>query len=330
MIDEMKISFDLPESNLVLTHGYGVATCGVMQSLEKLGHTVAIHDAKAPVEISFTQPYNWQWSNPDAYHIGYVPWESTRLPEGWSEKMKEADEVWTTSPWCKTMFEKNGLENVRVYQHGIDQSVWQRKRRRPQDREEGLRQIRFLHVGEPAPRKGGQLVFDTFTDLFEDRDDVLLTIKAHGYNTVRGPNSKNVRLITEEFETFRMIDLFNRQDVLVYPSTGEGFGLIPLQAMVMGMPVICTDNWAPYKHLLLPELRVPGRLTPSPWPEMHPGNVYEPSAEGLRAAMERAADPLEYQSLSARVYYNSFQVEQEYDWITLTANAWAHIFEKFS
>jgi hypothetical protein len=67
----------------------------------------------------------------------------------------------------QAVFEKNGFENIRVYQHGMtsspgDASVVVRRtaRRAPT--------ASFLHMGEPAPRKGGQMVFDTFKEVFGD------------------------------------------------------------------------------------------------------------------------------------------------------------------
>lgn len=341
----MRISISTPASNTEPNHGYGVAAAGMIESLEFLGHSVTYNDPTAPVEIAFCQPYLWEWSSPDSYKIGYVPWESTRLPDNWIAPMHTADEIWTTSTWCQRVFEKAGFTDVRVYQHGIDTGPegWTRKRRRPRDRG-----IRFLHIGEPAPRKGGQLVYDTFKAAFGDRMDVSLTIKAHNYNTVRGLEGfdvggdgnlylnpepdvhTNVKLIKKDMETFELIDLVRRHDVLVYPSWGEGFGLIPLQAMATGMPVICTGVWAPYKHLLLPDLTLPARLTPSPWKEMHPGNMYEPDASALKSMMIHLADPADFDNASARAYVQSFRVELEYDWTKLTESAFEHIFENFS
>lgn len=341
----MKISISVPSSNLEPTHGYGVACNGMIGSLERQGHEVVFNDPAAPVEIAFTQPYNWEWSNPNAYHIGYTPWESTRLPEGWAEIMREADEIWATTEWVKWVFQKNGVPVTRVYRHGVEAGLsgWMRKRRRWR---EG-KPLRFLHIGEPAPRKGGQLVFDSFIQTFGDRKDVSLTIKAHDYNTVRGTDviniadnggvyidtqagRPNVRVITSELADFELIDLVRRHDVLLYPTWGEGFGLIPLQAMATGMPVVTTATWAPYKHLLVPELVIPSKLAVSPWPEMHPGNMYEPSGEGLSAIMAALSDPDWFNAFSIRAYANSFHVEMQFDWDKLTAEAFADVIEKFS
>lgn len=336
----MKISIATVETNKVATHGYGVAYNGMVAALEALGHEVVHSDASAPVEIAFVQPTEWRWSNNNAHHIGYVPWESTRLPAAWIPHMQAADEIWTTSPWCKRVFEKNGIENVKVFMHGVDQTVWQRKRRRPEDRP-----LRFLHLGEPAPRKGGQETFEAFLDVFGDSgEDATLTIKAHGHNTVRGPeiltinpdgnlyvipsnHRKAVRVITSEMPETDLVDLVRRHDVLVYPSYGEGFGLIPLQALVTGMPVICTGIWAPYRHHLLSELRLPAKMVPSPWPDIHPGNMYQPDPQALRDSMAETAE--NYNAFSARAYAQSFQVEQEFDWLTLTRAAFADTVKNF-
>jgi glycosyltransferase involved in cell wall biosynthesis len=239
--------------------------------------------------------------------------------------METADEIWTTSPWCKEMIEKHGFSDVKVYMHGVNASEWRRKRRRvPDDRP-----LRFLHVGEPAVRKNGQLTYDIFKETFGDRSDVSLTIKAHGYHTIKGKNSDNVTVLAGEMEQFELEDLYRRHDVLVYPSAGEGFGFIPLQGMLTGMPTICTAAWAPYKDYLLPELALPSMLVSSPWPDVHPGNVYWPDEKALSRMMELAADRSRFNDLSLRAYAKSFEVEKAFDWVTLTTDAFAHIKAKF-
>jgi hypothetical protein len=81
------------------------------------------------------------------------------------------------------------------------------------------------------------------------------------------------------------------------------------------MPVICTGVWAPYRHHLLPQLTLPSKLIKSPWPEMHPGNVFEPDAGALRGAMMLMGDPDEFMRASVNAYSNSFDVEREFDWL---------------
>jgi glycosyltransferase involved in cell wall biosynthesis len=138
-----------------------------------------------------------------------------------------------------------------------------------------------------------------------------------------------VTLITDEYDNDALVKLYHDHDVLVYPSFGEGFGLIPLQAMVSGLPVICPPGWAPYADLLAGSLSLPARLVPSPWPDVHPGNMYRPSAEHLAEMMELCADRAMYHWLAAGAYARSFEVEARHDWLTLTRDAFNHIFEMF-
>lgn len=315
--------------NTVTTHGYGVAAHGMVTSLQRLGHSVPFQDPTAPVEINFSQPYLWNWSSPNSYKIGYVAWESTIVPESWLPGLQTANEIWTPSPLIAQWFRDEGLQRVKVYQHGVDSNVWSRKRRRPTG------PIRFLHIGEPAPRKGGQMTYDVFRDLFGGSSEATLTFKGHGSNRIRGKNNAhiyketpNVRVITEEYEEWQMVDLVKRHDVLVYPSWGEGFGLIPLQAMVTGMPVICTEAWAPYKDHLLNDLRLDSKLADSPWPDVHTGKMYKPDKEDLAAKMTYAVN--NYTQLSARAFRASFTAEDAYSWDRLTKDAFNHIEKKFS
>lgn len=326
----MKISFATDYSNLNLNNGYGYAGFQIIQALQRLGHTVPFRDAAAPVELWFCQPEYWEWSG-NQYRIGYIPWESTELPYGWLENMQEADEIWTPSPWCKEVFESHDVRNVKVYQHGID-DLWTPYRRKGRN---GT--IRFLHVGEPAPRKHGQLTFETFRQVFGNRTDVHLTIKAHNFSTIRDydmygsirtrmSNISNVTVLPNDVSQEEMKTIYWSHDVLIYPSAGEGFGFIPLQALATGMPVICTEAWAPYSEYLGP-LALGSSLVDSPWPNMHPGKMYKPDREHLAALMKNVVTDFEMYS---RWYYgNAERVTAAYDWTKRTEEAFADVVKKF-
>jgi glycosyltransferase involved in cell wall biosynthesis len=325
----MKISLSIPEQNTITTHGYGVASYGIVRSLQRLGHEVPFQDSTAPVELNFSQPYLWQWTSKSSYKIGMVAWESTKIPANWKPGLKTCDELWTPSPLMAEWFKAQGYP-AKVYEHGVDSSVWT-----PRKRHRKAGPVKFLHIGEPAPRKGGQMTYDAFKELFADDDArATLTIKGFGSSRIRGTNNahpwketRNVKVITEEYDEYQMVDLIHRHDVLVYPSYGEGFGLIPLQALATGMPVILSQGWAPYENVTLPELRVGTKLGPSPWPSMHPGNMFHPDAPQLEHAMAAAVNGIdEFAKQSfGRIPY----IQKRWDWDRLTEKAFAPIVEKF-
>lgn len=325
----MKISYSTLPGNLRLNNGYGYAGYHIVTSLQALGHDVPFKDRTAPVQIHFSQPV-WYDFYPEQYKIGYTPWESSELPVGWLEEFNALDELWTPSPLIAKWYREAGVEvPIKVYEHGVDK-IWTPKRRRRGDK------LKFLHVGEPAPRKGGQMTLDAFREAFGDRTDVHLTIKAFGRNNTRAPGLerspqkayKNVSLITREYSEEELVFLHHNHDALVYPGWGEGFGLIPIQALATGMPTICTGAWAPYSRFILPELTLSSKLVDSPWPQVHNGKMFEPSYDDLVKAF--LSIDSNYDMLAGRSFKNSFNVVTEYDWIELTRNAFADIVEKFS
>ena len=329
----MDISFSTVVANLKINNGYGYAAVNIINSLKELGHNVPFQHAKAPVQLNFSQPNHFKMHR-NQYQISYTPWESTIIPEIWKPNLNLVDEIWTTSDWCANVFEDNGFKDIHVFPHGIEK-IWA-PHRRPDD---GV--IKFLHVGEPAPRKAGQMVVDAFVNLFGNKDGFSLTIKAHKENTTRIYNNyidrnilglpnelyNNIYIIRDDFTNEELVKLYHSHDVLVYPSYGEGFGFIPLQALASGMPTICTDGWAHYDKYLGP-LKLKSQLVDSPWPFPHEGKVFEPNYQHLLELMRDVA--INFNAYSGYYYAQSTKIHEDYNWLQLTNNSFDHIFKKFS
>jgi hypothetical protein len=314
-------------------NGYGHAGTKIVDSLKELGHSVGFQSPKTPVQLNFSQPDYFKLHR-NQYQISYTPWESTIVPERWRESLSLIDEIWTTSDWCANVFEDNGYKDVRVFPHGID-PIWSPRRRREGD------VIKFLHVGEPAPRKAGQMVVDAFTNLFGNDPRYSLTLKVYKHNTTRIYNNyidknilglpnvlyNNIYIIDKDMTTEELVKLYHDHDVLVYPSYGEGFGFIPLQALATGMPTICTSGWAHYENYLGP-LKLNSELIDSPWPFPHEGKVFEPNYQHLLELMRDVS--INFKAYSGYYYAQSTKIHEDYNWLQLTNNAFDHIFKKFS
>lgn len=229
--------------------GFGYAGLKLVSSLSNHGFETIWQDETAPVTISFTQPPGYPDKDPSRYDIGYTPWESTEIPTDppWAEIMNTRDEIWTTSHWCKDVFRDQGVTvPIKVVPHFIDANDWainQRTEHHP---------FIFLHMGEPADRKGGQITFDAFHKVFGKNDDVNLVYKTTSWVEARwkdksgsiiGPVNSypRVHIMKGTLPIPELNDMFQKCSCLVYPSSGEGFGLIPFQAMATGMPTILPD-----------------------------------------------------------------------------------------
>ena len=225
--------------------GYGYAAYELIEAIQASGVGVWWNNTKPYAHISFIQPEMYTGTSKQ-YRIGYTPWESTEIPELWVQKMNAMDEIWTTSNFCKDIFEQNGVKVDLVLPHGINSDVYPIVHRELNDT------FYFLHIGGPTERKGGQMVMDAFVELFDGQDNVKLIMKVNDHSEARwrdrngvyrgSPESHSqVIFIKDELTLEQMSALYAKAHCCVYPSNGEGFGLIPFQAIATGCPTILTN-----------------------------------------------------------------------------------------
>lgn len=318
-----KISIFVPPGALRRDVGYGTAAYALIHSLSRCGFRVPYSDPSSKTQLWFAQPTYMDFRG-DQYNIAYTPWESTELPDGWVEKFAQADEVWATSKAVKRWYEENGVTVSKVLYHGIDE-VW----KVPQFRSPNGT-LKFLHVGEPAQRKGGQVVFDAFRTAFANGEDVSLTLKSNGHSEVRmydkggsiigTPTADpRVKLIGQSLPQEELVQLHLDHDVMVYPSWGEGFGFIPLNALATGMPTIVTDWWSDhYSHHMY---TIGTKLVDSPWPTIHPGKMAEPNFEELVQMMRSMYN--QFSVYADNALDEAHIVNWHFDWDTLVESAFS-------
>ncbi|MEO1087628.1 MAG: hypothetical protein AAFY88_25620, partial [Acidobacteriota bacterium] len=84
--------------------------------------------------------------------IGWVVWETTRMPESRLRCLRQLDEIWTPTAWGRQLLMDSGLHSIpiKVVPEGVDPEIFQPI---PQDRT-GDRPFRFLSVGKWERRKG--------------------------------------------------------------------------------------------------------------------------------------------------------------------------------
>jgi glycosyltransferase involved in cell wall biosynthesis len=329
----MELAFYCNPGDLNLHGGYGIAGHGIVSSLNRLGHGVAIlphMPTNADVQFNFAFPSIFaDYLTPKRKQIYCCVWESSLLQDDWHDILEEVDEFWTATEWCKNMLEANGYPVSTVYPHGID-PMWKPRRRQIDSK------LVFLHDGEPTTRKNGQLAYNAFRAAFGDADDVQLVIKSKGpstirnydrFGSIRGDLGKNVTVITQTYEELEsMVALYHKAHCLVMPSAGEGFGYPGLQALATGIPAICTAECAPYIDYL-GTLGLESTYIDSPWPTMHPGQILKPDFDNLVEKYRFVYS--NYDSIIDSYYKQSFSVHAAYDWDTLTKKAFEPIFNSY-
>lgn len=108
----------------------------------------------------------------------------------------------------------------------------------------------ILYVGSEHPRKNVTVALEAFAKLAREMNDVIfIKVGDPGFaagreallNAIDRFNVKDEVRILPNVDDSELNELYNLADVLIYPSTFEGFGLPPLQAMACGTPVVCSS-----------------------------------------------------------------------------------------
>jgi len=121
-------------------------------------------------------------------------------------------------------------------QYGVDEEIINYTPPPPTDD----RPFIFLSVATSLfDRKGAMTAMQAFRQL--DAPNARLVLKFNSGYEVTVKDEPNIKCLVGDFSGWEFINLLQRSHCVVYPSSGEGFGLVPLEAMAVGRPVILTN-----------------------------------------------------------------------------------------
>lgn len=290
--------------------GYGRAANELKKALERLD--VNIHPS-APTVLNFCMPKDYIYRD---YSIGYTPWESTEIPSNWYDPLSKVDELWSTSKWSANVLQQKANRSVFVLPHGVTDN-WMPFRH---ERKHG-HPFTYLHVGEPAVRKGGDLVLDAWYRAFKDTNSRLI-YKTTGIPMARVKNRsgsivfsppmlENGQVINQVYSDLEMWRLFCEVDCMVYPTRGEGFGFIPLEAMASGLPTILPSDGGTgeFSNYGIP-------LNNYMWSTSnqveHPGLWLDHDVEEIITKMKKVRH--DYEAYAKRAYGEAEKLHRVFDW----------------
>jgi len=180
-----------------------------------------------------------------AKFLWYSMFECSVPPPGWVDVIEgrlpgvdPADGLCVPSTWVGEMFRENGITKpIHVIPHGVDGAEF------PYIERDADRPFTFLWQGvSPNDRKGGWLVREAFEEL--DFPDAWLVLKWwNGRGFYWRDRDKRIEHIGQKLTDADMLKLFRRCDCSVNPTSGEGFGLIPLEHAATGMATVVT-GWS--------------------------------------------------------------------------------------
>lgn len=265
--------------------------------------------------INHRLPLDYSVSN--KYNIGFTYWETTELPSSWVSRMNQMNEIWTTSLWARNVFIESGV-TVPVYNFrlGVDKLFYPKKRIVNDSK------FTFLCIGSPSTRKNSQMTVDAFIKVFSGDDRIRLLYKSIDSPDARwyrnGQMSRisdhpQIDVIEDDVPIEELSNIYDASDCVVYPTSGEGWGMLPYQGIAKGIPTICTNATGCTEYA---ELSVPLNFTMGknkmPGIYSNSGSWAEPDFDDLCAKMLYVYN--NYDVVSDYTYNNAVLNEQTMSW----------------
>lgn len=207
-----------------------------------------------------------QWKKPI---VAYTMWESDVFPDRFFDALKGTYAVIVPSNFVKNTLEKQGYDKkIYVCNQGVDTNDYQYF-----DRPEP-EVFRFIHNATGNPRKGWDYVIRAFAEEFKGEDNVRLTMKGiikqkDNPQFIPFMNIPNVDWIDTVYDREQTIEMYQNHHCMVFPTKGEGWGLVPHEAIITGLPTITTkghaidDYWAP-GMVAVKTKKTPAKYVPEP------------------------------------------------------------------
>lgn len=211
--------------------GYGSMLDGFLKAAPKN----IKFDEKASVNVHMQTPQTCKGWLKGTHRVLFTMWETDTMLSEFVPYLGKFDQILVPCEDNVELFSKYN-DDVTHVPLGVDTSFWTPKY--TADFKAKRNVFRFHAGGSLWQRKGLDVVVRAFKNL--NLPDAELHIKAapHAFDTPTDKLGKNIYLHREWMSKNRQRDWYAMADCFVAPARGEGFGLMPLQAIAMGIPTI--------------------------------------------------------------------------------------------
>jgi glycosyltransferase involved in cell wall biosynthesis len=250
------------------------------------------------------------------YSVGFTFWETNKLPDYWVDLCNNMDEIWTCSVAMQKIFIESGVHRpVHEFKLGVDPKIYFPKLRTPHST------FTFLSMGSPSIRKNSQMAIDAFLRLFDGNDNYRLIYKSNGEpdgrlyrgGEIGGIRHPQIEVIDDEVSHERLGEIYDMADCLIYPTSGEGWGNIPFQAIAKGIPTICTNALACTEFA---DMSVPLDFNWSTWNMSgryeNCGKWAEPNFDDLCDKMVHVVN--NYEHIAQHTYNSALYINENMTW----------------
>ena len=214
------------------------------------------------IDITIRNLYPPRTNAMKGYHkiIGPYGWEESKFPQQYIQWFNtKLTMIFTMSDYVKNLLKENGVYIPIVTTGLVVEDILNIKSRQfdfelPDD-------FKLLHISSAFPRKGIDILLQAYEKL-EFKSTLIIKTFPNPHNNILSlldnldysisiTYEKNVDLYTKDDKKILLINkdisqeqikyLYEKSDILIAPSFGEGFGLPLAEAMLCNLPVITTN-----------------------------------------------------------------------------------------
>jgi glycosyltransferase involved in cell wall biosynthesis len=146
-----------------------------------------------------------------------------------------ADQCIVASNYTRRTLIKNGVNPnlIAVVPYGVDIDFFT-----PSTPESGT--FRVLFVGQPVRQKGLHYLLEAWTRLAFPKAELRVAARRDGDNAILSRYAGRFTFVGA-LDWIRLREEYRRADLLCLPSLSEGFGLVTLESLACGTPVLASD-----------------------------------------------------------------------------------------
>ncbi|MDB5365829.1 MAG: hypothetical protein JWM77_1756 [Rhodospirillales bacterium] len=210
--------------------------------------------------------------------VGYWAWELPRLPPDWRDGFAAVHELWVPSRFTREALRDSPVP-VRVVPYPVALSPRGRRDRAAFGFADGLFVVLVaFDMASTFARKNPLGAIEAFHRAFGDDPRARLVLKVSNAERAQAASDlvaraieghANMQLIAEKWPHARVTSLIASADIVLSLHRAEGFGLVPAEAMLAGVPVVATgwsgnldfmtqENSALVKHGFVPAVDAQG------------------------------------------------------------------------
>lgn len=251
-------------------HGVDAVPCHFNNSIQK-EYYLRHFKPDVAIGIGFWGNIPEILQEPMKFGVTTIPWFNA---DGWvanyQTEFNRLKLMFTTSEWVRSIYERDGVDCSKIVpMHiGIDTELFKPKENKEMNlalrRMLGVRddEIMILTIGGEVTSKGAQEMFKSLAQINEEFTNWVYVCKSWPSETASEWREKEEQLLDElgikdkiiflddVFSPEFMADILNACDIYAAPSRIEGFGMIQVEAMACGKPVISINAGGPAETII--------------------------------------------------------------------------------